>query len=122
VGKGVAGPFRATPKRPAIAAYKRRISFNPLLASRSRRRIDAPITRRYVAVGNVCDPATPYSGSLAMAAGLARARLLTVAGYGYTALLNPSTCLDGYGTAYFLTGALPPPLTVCQQDQVCQQD
>ena len=33
-----------------------------------------------------------------------RARLLTVAGYGHTALLNPSTCAGGYETSYFLTG------------------
>jgi hypothetical protein len=44
-----------------------------------------------------------------MAAELARARLLTVAGYGHTALLNPSACVNDYETAYFLTGARPPP-------------
>ena len=47
-----------------------------------------------------------------------RARLLTVAGYGHTALLNPSTCAGGYETSYFLTGELPPAGTVCQQDQL----
>jgi hypothetical protein len=37
--------------------------------------------------------------------------------YLYTALLNPSTCVDNYETSYFLTGALPPPGTVYRQDQ-----
>jgi len=63
------------------------------------------------------DRATPYSGSLAMAAELARARLLTVAGYDPTALLNPGTCVANYGSSYFLTGAPPPPGAVCLQDQ-----
>jgi pimeloyl-ACP methyl ester carboxylesterase len=78
---------------------------------------DRPTARPVLLVGNRYDPATPYSGSLTMAAELARARLLTVAEYGHTALLNPSTCVDGYETAYFLTGALPPPGTVCRPDQ-----
>jgi TAP-like protein len=52
-----------------------------------------------------------------MAAELARGRLLTVAGYGHTALLNPSTCVNDYESAYFVTGTMPPPGTVCQQDQ-----
>jgi TAP-like protein len=52
-----------------------------------------------------------------MAAELARARLLTVVEYGNTALLNPSTCVNDDESAYFLTGTLPPPGTVCQQDQ-----
>jgi pimeloyl-ACP methyl ester carboxylesterase len=68
-------------------------------------------------VGNTYDPATPYADSLIMAAELARARLLTVAGYGHTALANPSTCANDYEAGYFLTGALPPAGTVCQQDQ-----
>jgi hypothetical protein len=63
------------------------------------------------------DRATPYPGSLAMAAELARARPLTVAGYGHTALPNPGTCVGNYGSGYLLTGALPPPGAVCLQDQ-----
>jgi hypothetical protein len=57
------------------------------------------------------------SSAVPMATELARARLLTVAGYGHTALLNPSTCVGSYETSYFLTGALPPAGAVCQQDQ-----
>jgi pimeloyl-ACP methyl ester carboxylesterase len=67
-------------------------------------------------VGNTFDPATPYQDSLIMTRELARARLLTLAGYGHTALTNPSACVNSYETSYFLTGALPPAGTVCQQD------
>jgi pimeloyl-ACP methyl ester carboxylesterase len=68
-------------------------------------------------VGNTVDPSTPYENSVAMARTLSRARLLTVKGYGHTALLNPSQCANDYVAAYFTTGALPPDNTVCQQDQ-----
>ena len=68
-------------------------------------------------VGNTVDPATPYQGSIAMAHDLADARLLTVNGYGHTALGNPSGCVNQIEDKYFVTGALPPPGTVCQQDR-----
>jgi pimeloyl-ACP methyl ester carboxylesterase len=68
-------------------------------------------------VGNTYDPATPYQDSVAMAHQLARARLLTVDGYGHTALDNPSSCVQQYESSYFITGALPPPGTICQQNQ-----
>jgi hypothetical protein len=47
---------------------------------------------------------------------LARARLLTVRGYGHTEFLNPSTCATNFEVGYLLTGALPPAGTVCQQN------
>jgi hypothetical protein len=40
---------------------------------------------------------------------LARARLLTIDGYGHTAASNPSTCATDYEIGYMLTGTLPPP-------------
>jgi hypothetical protein len=49
-----------------------------------------------------------------MAKELARARLLTVDGYGHTALLNP---VNRYESSYFVHGALPPTGTVCHQNQ-----
>jgi pimeloyl-ACP methyl ester carboxylesterase len=67
-------------------------------------------------IGNTTDPATPFSASVAMARDLARARLLTVHGFGHTAFTNPSTCATTIETAYLITGALPRPGTVCQQD------
>jgi pimeloyl-ACP methyl ester carboxylesterase len=63
------------------------------------------------------DPSTPYEGAVAMANDLANARLLTVDGYGHTVLLNPSTCANDYVSRYFVDGTLPPPGTVCRQDQ-----
>lgn len=67
-------------------------------------------------IGTTFDPSTAYEGSLAMARRLARARLLTVDGYGHTALLNPSNCASGYVSRYLLSGVLPPPGSVCRQD------
>lgn len=68
-------------------------------------------------VGNTFDPATPYQDSVALASQLARARLLTVDGYGHTALDNPSQCVQSYESSYFIKGTLPPPGTVCHQNQ-----
>jgi len=62
-------------------------------------------------------PGDPYQDSIAMAHDLADARLLTVNGYGHTALANPSSCVNQFEVDYFVTGALPPPGTVCQQDR-----
>jgi hypothetical protein len=40
---------------------------------------------------------------------LADARLLTVDGYGHTALVNPSSCVAAAKDSYFVTGTLPRP-------------
>jgi len=68
-------------------------------------------------IGNTVDPSTPYENAVAMSRTLSRARLLTVEGYGHTALLNPSQCANEYVAAYFTTGALPPEGMVCKQDR-----
>jgi pimeloyl-ACP methyl ester carboxylesterase len=68
-------------------------------------------------IGNTFDPSTAYQGSIAMAQALARARLLTVDGYGHTVLLNPSACASQYVSDYLVDGTLPPEGTVCPQDQ-----
>jgi len=47
---------------------------------------------------------------------LARARLLTVQGYGHTEFSNPSTCALNYELAYPQTGAPPKAGTVCQEN------
>jgi pimeloyl-ACP methyl ester carboxylesterase len=75
-----------------------------------------PTAAPILVVGNTTDPGTPYPNSVAMAHRLARARLLTVEGYGHTAFLNPSTCAATYEAAYLTDGTLPPPDTTCQQD------
>lgn len=67
-------------------------------------------------IGNTFDPATPFRGAATMARQLARARLLTLNGYGHTALLNPSSCVNSYETSYFINLALPPEGTRCAQD------
>lgn len=68
-------------------------------------------------VGVTTDPATPFQGSVAMSKQLRRARLLTLKGYGHTALLNPSACIDRWETRYFIDGKLPPKGTTCRQNQ-----
>jgi pimeloyl-ACP methyl ester carboxylesterase len=75
-----------------------------------------PTAHPVLVVGNTSDPATPYAGSVAMSRLLARARLLTVRGFGHTELLNPSRCAARYESSYLVTGALPPAGTVCQQN------
>jgi len=67
-------------------------------------------------VGNTFDPATPLRGATIMARELDRARLLTLDGYGHTALLNPSSCVNRYETSYIIDLALPPEGTRCAQD------
>jgi pimeloyl-ACP methyl ester carboxylesterase len=88
--------------------------------ARAADRYDGPWDRRtarpVLVIGNTHDPATPYSGSQAMAQQLARGRLLKVRGYGHTTLFNPSTCASEYERRYFVGGRLPPKGTVCSQD------
>jgi pimeloyl-ACP methyl ester carboxylesterase len=68
-------------------------------------------------LGNTGDTALPYQqDELAMEHDLARARLLTVQGYGHTEQTNPSTCAENYQVSYVLTGALPPAGTICQEN------
>ncbi len=75
-----------------------------------------PTANTLLLLGNTGDPALPYQDSVALAHDLARARLLTVAGYGHTAANNPSSCALGYEISYLETGALPAPGTVCHED------
>jgi pimeloyl-ACP methyl ester carboxylesterase len=67
-------------------------------------------------IGNTFDPATPYRGAKAMTRKLARARLLTVDGYGHTSLTNPSSCANDYASRYLIDQALPPKGARCEQD------
>jgi pimeloyl-ACP methyl ester carboxylesterase len=75
-----------------------------------------PTASTILVLGNTGDPILPYQDSVAMSRDLARARLLTVDGYGHTEAGNPSTCATSYETRYLLTGALPPPRTVCKEN------
>ena len=51
-----------------------------------------------------------------MTQALARARLLTVDGWGHSVLLNPSRCAADIESAYLIDGALPVEGRVCSQD------
>ena len=75
-----------------------------------------PTASTMLVLGNTGDPVLPYQDSVAMSRDLAHARLLTVDGYGHTEAANPSTCATNDEIRYLLTGALPPPRTVCQQN------
>ncbi|GFE70301.1 hydrolase [Chroococcus sp. FPU101] len=77
---------------------------------------DHPTANPILVIGNTYDPSTPYEGSVAMSRALARARLLTVDGYGHTVFLNPSQCASEYITNYFIKGELPPEGTICKQN------
>jgi pimeloyl-ACP methyl ester carboxylesterase len=67
-------------------------------------------------MGNTHDPATPYVGAKAMTRQLARARLLTVDGYGHSEMPNPSTCATNHVERYLIDKVLPPKGTRCEQD------
>jgi pimeloyl-ACP methyl ester carboxylesterase len=75
-----------------------------------------PTASTILLLANTGDPNTTYRDSVAMSHELARARLLTVDGYGHTTGNNPSTCAIDDAVNYTLTGALPAPGTVCQQN------
>ncbi len=68
-------------------------------------------------VGIRYDPATRYEDAVSTSRILARARLLTVNGWGHTSLFK-SSCADRYASSYLLTGALPRVGTVCPVDTV----
>ena len=78
--------------------------------------VNRPTATTILVLGNTGDPILPLQDSVAMSRDLARARLLTVDGYGHTEFGNPSACATGYEIRYLLTGALPPPRTICQEN------
>jgi pimeloyl-ACP methyl ester carboxylesterase len=75
-----------------------------------------PTATTILVLGNTGDPILPYQNSIAMSRDLAHARLLTVDGYGHSEAGNPSACATNYEIRYLLTGALPPPKTVCKEN------
>jgi pimeloyl-ACP methyl ester carboxylesterase len=77
-----------------------------------------PTAGTILVMGNTGDPITPYQSSVAMSRDLARARLLTIRGYGHTEYDNPSTCATNYEVSYLLTGSLPPAGTSCPQNAI----
>jgi pimeloyl-ACP methyl ester carboxylesterase len=85
-------------------------------ANRYTGRWDHRTANPVLVIGNTFDPATPLRGAFAMSQALGRARLLTVDGYGHTALINPSACVNRHEARYFVSGVLPPKGTRCAQD------
>ena len=77
-----------------------------------------PTASTILVLGNTGDPITPYHSSVAMSRDLAKARLLTIRGYGHTEYKNPSTCATNYEVRYLLTGKLPPAGISCLQNAV----
>ena len=68
-------------------------------------------------ISNTYDPATPYQGAVTTAKLLPGSRLLTLDGWGHTAMFL-SGCIDHNRDRYLLTGVLPPKGTVCRPDEV----
>jgi pimeloyl-ACP methyl ester carboxylesterase len=63
-------------------------------------------------VGTRHDPATPYSGAVAMATSLGTAELLTWEGHGHGAV-GRNDCITGHVTAYLTSLTIPPHDTHC---------
>lgn len=71
---------------------------------------------KVLVIGTRFDPATPYRQTRPYAALFPRADVLTVNGYGHTALLK-SSCADRAVTRYLLTGATAGRSATCRQDR-----
>lgn len=65
-------------------------------------------------VGNTYDPATPIHGARAVVRRFDRARLLTYAGWGHTAIGN--SCVTAAFDTFFASGVMPAPGAVCRMD------
>ena len=66
-----------------------------------------PTANPILVVGTTFDPATPYAGAVALTHDLANARLLTLNGWGHTALGQPSTCAHEAEVRYLVDLTLP---------------
>ena len=75
-----------------------------------------PTANSILVINPTFDPATSLQDAEAMVRELADARLLTLEGYGHTALANPSTCINEHAHRYLIEGTLPPVGATCQQD------
>ena len=69
-------------------------------------------------INNRYDPITPWRNAVTMARLLPGSRVLTVAGWGHTSMLNPSACSDRHRAAYLVDRTLPPPGATCAPDVV----
>ena len=69
-------------------------------------------------IGVTHDPATPYESAVAMSNQLARARLLTIDGYGHGTF--GQACTFGHVSRYLIDRTLPPRRTRCRGIQPFQ--
>jgi len=76
-----------------------------------------PTANPILLVNTTHDPATSHENAVIMSRKLARARLLTIEGYGHSMGGVPSACADDYIARYFVKGTLPPQGAVCRQDR-----
>lgn len=76
------------------------------------RRTAAPI----LIMASTYDPSDPYRNAVTLSHELARARLLTVNGFGHGVIQNRSTCAETHEAAYLVDGTLPARGTKCKQD------
>jgi hypothetical protein len=74
-----------------------------------------PTSNPVLVIGNTFDPATRYEGAVALTHDLARARLLTLDGWGHTSF-GKSSCILAFEIGYLVAGQLPPAGTVCRPD------
>ena len=117
---------------PAIAreAAERSTLFGPLWAYtsapcagwavRDAGRYDGPWNRDtaypILLIGTTTDPTTPYHDAVSTSRELTNARLLTLDGWGHTAFLQGSACIDRAESAYLISGTLPDGGTTCLPD------
>jgi hypothetical protein len=64
------------------------------------------------------DPASPYMNAITMNGLFPDSRLLTVDGWGHTALMTLSACSNSVIERYLIDGTLPEPGTVCAAGSV----
>ena len=86
----------------------------PYKAVVPREKLTAQGAAPILVLGTVDDPATPYEWAKALSSELSSGRLLTWQGSVHTAYNQGSSCIDTKVESYYLTGALPPPGTVCK--------
>ena len=66
-------------------------------------------------VGTTQDPATPYAWAKSLASQLSSGHLLTMNGFGHTAYMLGTSCIDTAVDAYLINDTLPAAGTTCQQ-------